>query len=83
MKGLFGLISLLLVLVITGVLVKKQLGSGQQAAPAVQVPAVAGVPAITVDPNASAPAQSQQVQQQFKQAVEGALQAPRPMQDDK
>ena len=76
MKGILGLLGLLLSLAIVGFLVKKQLTSTQQIVPALQVPVTAG----TQMP-ASAPAtvgeQSKQVQQQYKQAIEGALQQPR------
>lgn len=80
MKGVFGLVGLLLALVIVGVGVKKQLDSTSQRVPAL-APAmpdgVASAPATTVRE------QSQQVQQQYKQAVEGLMQQPRPMQDEK
>ena len=62
-----GLIGLLLALVIVGVLVKKQLG------------AMAGTPAV--DSSAQAP-QPQQIQQQFKQSLDAAMQQPRPVPDD-
>ena len=56
MKGIFGLVGLLVALAIVGVVVKKQLAATQQ---------------------------SQQIQQQYKQAIEGAMQQPRPMPEDK
>ncbi|MBL8370805.1 MAG: hypothetical protein JNK28_05395 [Burkholderiaceae bacterium] len=80
MKGIFGLVGLLVALAIVGVVVKKQLDTSSQRVPAL-APAVPGgaasAPATTVRE------QSQQVQQQYKQAVEGLMQQPRPMQDGK
>jgi hypothetical protein len=80
MKGIFGLVGLLLALAIVGVVVKKQLDTSSQGVPAM-APAVSGgaasAPATTVRE------QSQQVQQQYKQAVEGLIQQPRPMPDEK
>jgi uncharacterized membrane protein YjjB (DUF3815 family) len=80
MKGIFGLVGLLVALAIVGVVVKKQLDTSSQRVPAL-APAVPGgaasAPATTVRE------QSQQVQQQYKQAVEGLMQQPRPMQDEK
>lgn len=80
MKAVFGLVGLLLALAIVGVVVKKQLDTTSQRVPALAPPVPGGA--------ASAPAttvreQSQQVQQQYKQAVEGLMQQPRPMQDEK
>lgn len=83
MKGILGLLGLLLSLAIVGVLVKKQLASTPQILPALQVP-------IAIDPQSSAstPAttareQQQPLQQQYKQALEGALQQPRAIPDEK
>ncbi len=50
MKGIFGLLGLLLSLVIVGVLVKKQLTSTQQMLPALEAP-------MATDPQSSAVAQ--------------------------
>ena len=68
-----GLIGLVLALLIAGVLVKKQMGSGSAVAPAV-APSP-GTPAPTVR------AQSEQIQQQVRQQLDAAAQA-RPMPDD-
>ena len=73
MRAIFGVLSLLLVLAVVGLLVKKQLASPQQAIPA-SAPAK---PAGTVQE------QSQQIQQQYKQAIDAALQQARPVPDDK
>ena len=80
MKAVFGLVGLLLALVIVGVVVKKQLDSTSQWVPAL-APAVPGGAASA--PAATVREQSQQVQQQYKQAVDGLMQQPRPMQDEK
>ena len=71
MRAAVGILSLLLALLVVGVLVKKQLSSVRSAVPVLQ-PAPANAPAPTVR------AQSQQVQQQYQQAVEGLMQ-PRAM----
>lgn len=80
MKGVFGLAGLLLALAIVGVVVKKQLDSTSQRVP-VLTPGVPGSAAPA--PAATVREQSQQVQQQYKQAVEGLMQQPRPMPDEK
>jgi len=83
----FGLISLVLALLIVGLLAKKQLA----ATSSIAVPAVPAVPAAAVADAPAAPAlqggngdvraQSQQLQQQYKQALDAAMQ-PRPLPDD-
>lgn len=66
-----GLIGLVLALVIVGVLVKRQMSS------------MAGTPpAADVRPQLSQPEQALQVQQQFKQSLDEAMQQPRPIPDD-
>ncbi len=82
MKGMLGLVGLLLTLVIVGFLVKKQLAASQQIAPALQVPITTGVQSSPAAP-ATVGEQSRQIQQQVKQAVEGALQQPRTVADEK
>jgi hypothetical protein len=74
MRAIFGVLSLLIVVAIVGMLAKKQLASGT--APA----AGPGLPATGVAMPAGTP---QQQVQQFQQAVQGAMQQPRPMPDDK
>lgn len=78
MRGLFGLVGLLLVLAVAGVLVRKQMAAVQAPVPALQTPAGE----IIEPPAGDVRQQSQQSQQQYKQALEGALQTPRPMPDD-
>lgn len=79
MRALFSVVSLLLVLAIVGVLVKKQLS------PAPLRPATAdGSVLLPVPEGASTPRQqSQQIQQQYRQDLERAMQQARPMPDDK
>jgi hypothetical protein len=75
MRGLFGVVGLLLTLAIVGVLAKKQLGSVTTVAP----PAgFASAPA-----GATVQQQSQLLQQQVKQSVESTMQQARPMPEDK
>ena len=79
MRGLFGLVGLLLVLAIVGMLVKSQLHSLQKPLPALQLPASGSDTATAApsDPNAPPPtvkAQTQAIQQQYKQAIEAAMQ---------
>ena len=79
MRGVFGMVGLVVALAIVGVLAKKQLVSTQAVVPSLQVPGAAPVPA----PTGSVREQSQQVQQQYKQALEAAMQQARPLPDDK
>ena len=83
MRAVLGIVSLLLVLAVVGLLAKKQLASTRSAVPVLVQPA-AGVPdaGTGVAPPANVRMQSQQVQQQYKQAVENALQQARPEPDD-
>ncbi|MEI7763329.1 MAG: hypothetical protein WCI85_08870 [Comamonadaceae bacterium] len=79
MKGVFSLIGLLLSLALVGFLVKKQIASTQQIVPSLQAPATADAQGA-----ASAPGQSPtQIQQQFKQALQDAMQQPRTVADEK
>ena len=71
MRFFFGLIGLVVVLAIVGTVVKQQLASQKAVVPALQVP---GAPA----PTGNVREQSQQIQQQYKQALDTALQQPRP-----
>ena len=71
MRFFFGLIGLVVVLAIVGTVVKQQLASQKAVVPALQVP---GAPA----PTGNVREQSQQIQQQYKQALDAALQQPRP-----
>lgn len=75
MRGLFGIVGLLLTLAIVGVLAKKNLSSVTTVAPPASL---ASAPA-----GATVQQQSQLLQQQVKQSVEAVVQQPRPMPEDK
>ncbi|GAC1601039.1 MAG: hypothetical protein NVS3B2_03690 [Ramlibacter sp.] len=74
MRGAFTVLSLLVVVAIIGVLVKKQMGS-------IAGPAVPPGPGVVTAPG-STPATPQQTVQQFQQAVQGQMQQARPMPED-
>ena len=81
MRGTFGLIGLLLALAVVGVVVKKQLS-------AVPVPVLPAQPSASAASQPAAPLgnavdQSRHVQEQFRQALDGAMQQARPLQDEK
>ncbi len=74
MRVIFGVLGLLVVVAVIGMLAKKQLGAvAPAAAPS------AGVPA---GPMAAPAGNAQQQVQQFRQAVDGAMQQARPMPED-
>jgi hypothetical protein len=77
MRAVFGILSLVVVLLIVGSLVKKQMAATTAPIPALQVPSAS--PAAS--PAATQREQAQQIQQQVKQAVEAQMQA-RPMPED-
>lgn len=82
MRAVFGMLSLVVVLAGVGLLVKKQLTANRQAVPVLALPASPGAPMpAMVDPNATVKVQSQQIQQQYKQALESAMQQARPGDD--
>jgi hypothetical protein len=70
-----GLIGLVLALLIVGLLVKKQMAG-------LSAPVVGATGAAAAAPSGDVRAQSQQIQQQFKQSLDQAMQ-PRPTPDDK
>ena len=79
MRVVFGMVGLVVALAIVGVLVKKQLASTRAVAPSLQIPGVAPASA----PTGTVREQSQQIQQQYKQALDAAMQQARPMPDEK
>lgn len=81
MRGAFGLIGLLLALAVVGVVVKKQLSAVPS--PVLPAPPSASAAGQPVAPGGNAVDQSRQVQEQFRQALDGALRQARPLQDDK
>jgi hypothetical protein len=74
MRALFGVLSLLILVAIVGVLLKKQLGTG-----VTPTAAQTGQPGATMAAPSGTP--KQQVQQ-YEQALKGAMQQPRPMPDE-
>lgn len=83
MKGLFGIASLLLALVIVGLLIKQQLGATRLATPT-QVPSAPASTAANNDAaNITVRQQAVQTQQQYKQALEAAMAHPRAEPDQK
>lgn len=72
---IFGLVGLLLALVIVGLLVKKQFTT-------LAAPGLPPVPEATAAPTGTVKDQSQQIQQQYKQAIDAAMQQPRKMPDE-
>ena len=75
MRALFSVLSLLIVVLVIGLLVKKQMGSlvGPPGLP---------TPSGTVPAAAAGPTTPRQTVQQFQQAVEGQMQQARPMPDE-
>lgn len=69
---IFTLLGLVLALVIVGLLVKQQLGATRATVPALQQPAADN--AATEAPPATVRDQSRQIQQQYKEALDAALQ---------
>lgn len=80
MKAIFSILGLLIVVAITGLLAKKQLGATSEITVKPQEGAPISLPAAA--PSATVQQQSQQIQQQVKQSVEAAMQKTRPMPDD-
>lgn len=75
MRGLFGIVGLLVTLAIVGVLAKKQLSA---------VTTIAPPAGFASAPVGSTPQQqSQLIQQQVQQSVENTMQQARPMPEDK
>ena len=83
MRGWLGLVSLVLALGLVGVLVRKQLASTPVPVPVLHAPAAVDGTTPAPSPEGSAARPSQQIQQQYRQALEGALQPVRPMPDEK
>ena len=81
MRAVFGLVGLLVALAIVGILAKKQLGATRTPVPSLQLPVTPGS-AVAPAPAGTVREQSQQVQQQVKQQMEGLMQQARPMPDD-
>ena len=81
MKGIFGLAGLLIALLIVALLVKKQLNATQQALPALQPPAAQDSAGQNTAPPGTVRQQGRQFEQQYKNALQGAMQKARPASD--
>ena len=75
MRAVFGIISLVIVLLIVGSLVKKQMAAMTAPIPALSTPA-------SNNPAATQREQVQQLQQQIKQTLDAQTQAPRDLPAD-
>lgn len=78
MRAVFGVLSVLIVVLIIGLLVKKQLSPAP-----VKVAPETGFTLPTPAAGSTPQQQSQQVQQQVRQQLESTLQQARPMPEDK
>ena len=84
MRAMLGLVGLVVVLAIVGVLARKQTSALRSGAPG-NMPAAAANAAsqpLAVQPGGNVQQQSQQIQQQVRQQVDGILQQARPMPDE-
>jgi predicted lipid-binding transport protein (Tim44 family) len=87
MRGIFGLVGLLMALVVVGLLVRQQMNTGRTSLPVVQQPetsaeaAQSGTNTVTLPAPGTAASSSGQIEQQFKQALDQAMQ-PRPQASD-
>ena len=77
MRGIWGLVGLVVTVAIVMLLVNKQLTSGTKAT----VEQLQKSTGVTATETATVREQSQQIQQQYKQSLDAAMQ-PRPMPDD-
>ncbi|TAG37080.1 MAG: hypothetical protein EAZ34_00440 [Polaromonas sp.] len=80
MRAIFGVLSVLLVLAVVALLVKKQLSPSQHARPASVSVGTESAPSPAGPPQVPPP---QHIQQQYKQALDAAMQQARPVPDDK
>ncbi|MFY3384976.1 hypothetical protein [Paracidovorax sp. MALMAid1276] len=80
MRGMFGMVGLVVVLALVGVLVKKQMTATR--APVQAVPALAPASAQAPAQAATVRDQSQQIQQQVRQQMDTLMQQTRPMPDE-
>ncbi len=79
MHVLLGVLSLVLVAAVIGVLAKRQLVATRSPVPVLQTPVAGAAKATT----GTVKEQSQRIQQQYRQAIEDALQQARPVPEDK
>ena len=82
MRAVFSLLGLLIVLLVVGLLAKKQFSTLPLVPPQNPAAASAGVALPSTTPGATPHMQSQQIQQQIKQSVEATMQQPRAMPEE-
>jgi hypothetical protein len=82
MRAVFGVVGLVVALAVVGVVVKKQLAAVRTPVPSLPQTAEPAAPASISPGSGTVRDQSQQIQQQVKQQVEGLLQQARPMPDE-
>lgn len=82
MKGLLGLAGLVLALVIVGLLVKKQLAATQIVVPAPTPATQPGPTGPDGMPVGKPQGQGARIEQQYKQALDAAMQKARPASDE-
>ena len=75
MRAVFGMLGLVVVIALISLLAKSQLTANRQAV--MVLPGAAS--AVATDASTTLKAQSQQLQQQYKQALDAVLQTPRPL----
>jgi hypothetical protein len=81
MKPVVGVLGLLIVVAITGFLIKKQFSSGSELTLRPQDGSQNSV--LSTTPDATAQQQSQQIAQQVKESIEASMQRARPVPDEK
>ncbi len=81
MRGIFGIVGLLMVLAIVGTLVKKQVNTLGVVPPV--APVTPGLAETSATSNASVQVQSQALQQQVKQSVESSLEKAQQVREEK
>ena len=82
MRGWLSIVGLVLTLAIVGLVVKKQMTALRAPLPTLEAPAAASTSPAPIGVQPVPPQSPAQIQQQYKQAIEGAMQQTRPMPDD-
>ena len=87
MRGIFGVVGLLMALAVVGLLMRQQMHPGRTSLPVVLQPATpadaaqSGTDTVMLPASGTAASSSGQIEQQFKQALDQAMQ-PRPQASD-
>ena len=82
MRSIFGLLGMLIAVAVIGLLCRQQLAVMRKTTPVVTAPASANTGVTSRGPALTVKEQSQQMQQQYKQSLDSALQQKRPMPDE-